>query len=114
MTNENIGSEAKTWMLDDPYSSDIEYTRTDLHQAELAAVIEVVRCLEQQLTERGFDGYACGATKITSPPDATAALEKVKREAWNEAMDEVADTIEGEYFEEGIADKIRALKREVE
>ena len=45
-------------------------------------------------------------------PDADAALEKVKREAWNEAMDEVADTIEGEYFEEGLADKIRALKRE--
>ena len=81
----------------DPYGAWLAIqSLTNLHQEEIAAEYK-----------RGYwDGIVWGNK------DAIAALEKVKREAWNAAIDEVADIIEGEYFEDGLADKIRALKRE--
>lgn len=49
-------------------------------------------------------------------PDATAALEKAKLEAWNEAIEAAADIVGASpsVIAEGTAKKIRALKRETD
>ena len=102
MTNENIGSEAKTWMLDDPYSSDVEYTRTDLHQAELAAVIEVVLGIIREWQGRLDDSdpivlELTKPVKELTPPDATAALQAERDKSFNEGVEALYERLYSEF-----------------